>query len=82
MTTPIEQDIPGKCDHLREAWADAGRTGDPQVHVLVATRPGPDDLGQWADAGATDVIWGLPDQAETDVLAYLDKLAARVVDAG
>jgi probable F420-dependent oxidoreductase len=82
MTTPIEQDITAKCDHLRKAWANAGRTGEPQVHVLVAARPGPDDLRRWADAGATDVIWGLPDRPEPDVLAYLDKLAGRVVDAG
>ena len=82
MTTPIEQDIAVKCDHLRKAWADAGRTGEPQVHVLVVARPGPDDLRRWADAGATDVIWGLPDKPVPDVLAYLDKLAARVVSAG
>jgi probable F420-dependent oxidoreductase len=82
MTTPIEQDITTKCDRLRKAWADAGRTGEPQVHVLVAARPGPDDLRRWADAGATDVIWGLPDKPEPDVLAYLDKLAGRVVDPG
>ncbi|MFL6001737.1 MAG: LLM class F420-dependent oxidoreductase [Nocardioides sp.] len=82
MTTPIEQDITAKCDDLRKAWADAGRTGEPQIHVLVVARPGADDLPRWADAGATDVIWGLPDKPEPDVLAYLDKLAGRVVSAG
>jgi probable F420-dependent oxidoreductase len=82
MTTPIEQDITAKCDHLRKAWADAGRTGQPQVHVLVVARPDPDDLHRWADAGATDVIWGLPDKPQPEVLAYLDKLAGRVVNPG
>lgn len=82
MTTPVEQDIAAKCDDLRKAWADAGRTGEPQVHVLVASRPGPDDLRRWADAGATDVIWGVPDQPEAEVLAYLDRLAGRVLRPG
>jgi probable F420-dependent oxidoreductase len=78
MTTPTEQDITAKCDDLRKAWADAGRPGQPQVHVLVASRPGPDDLRLWADARASDVIWGLPDKPEPEVLAYLDRLAGRL----
>ena len=78
MTTPVEQDVAAKCDDLRAAWAEAGREGAPQVHVLVAVRPGPDDLATWAQAGATDVIWGLPDKSEDEVLSYLDRLAARL----
>ena len=78
MTTPVEQDISAKCDDLRKAWVDAGRSGEPQIHVLVAARPGPDDLRLWAEAGATDVIWGLPDKPEPEVLVYLDKLADRL----
>jgi probable F420-dependent oxidoreductase len=78
MTTPTEHDITAKCDDLRKAWADAGRPGEPQVHVLVASRPGPDDLRMWADAGTTDVIWGLPDKPAPEVLAYLDRLAGRL----
>jgi probable F420-dependent oxidoreductase len=82
MTTPTEQEIHVKCDDLRKAWADAGRTGQPQVHVLVASRPEPDALSRWADAGATDVIWGLPDKPEPEVLAHLDRLAGRVLTSG
>ena len=44
----------------------------------MVARPGPDDLRRWADAGATDIIWGLPDRPEPEVLAYLDRLAERV----
>lgn len=78
MTTPVEQDITGKADALRAAWAEAGRSGSPDLHVLVATRPSPDDLASWAAAGATELIWGVPDAGPEVVEAYLDKLAGRL----
>ncbi|MDP3893534.1 LLM class F420-dependent oxidoreductase [Nocardioides sp.] len=78
MTTPIEQDIPGKAAALHRAWEEAGRSGAPDIRVLIAMKPSPDDLAAWADAGATELIWGLPDKPEDEVLAYLDRLAARV----
>ena len=78
MTTPVEQDVAAKCDDLRAAWSEAGREGAPQVHVLVAVRPGPDDLASWEQAGATDIIWGLPDKSEDEVLSHLDRLADRL----
>ncbi len=77
MTTPVEQGIGDKADALRAAWKDAGRTGDPEIHVLIATRPSPEDLESWAAAGATDLIWGVPDKSADEVVAYLDRLAAR-----
>ena len=65
MTTPIEQDITGKADALRKAWADAGRDGRrPTIHVLIAARPSPEDLAAWAEAGATELIWGVPDKSD------------------
>ncbi|MCW2814469.1 MAG: luciferase family protein [Nocardioides sp.] len=77
MTTPVEQGIGDKADALRAAWKDAGRTGDPEIHVLIATRPSPEDLESWAAAGATDLIWGVPDKSADEVVSYLDRLAAR-----
>ena len=79
MTTPIEQDITEKAISLRKAWAEAGRAGDPAIHVLIASKPSPDDLASWAEAGATELIWGVPDKSEDEVLAYLDRLASRVI---
>jgi hypothetical protein len=79
MTTPIEQDITDKAVALRKAWADAGRPGEPDIHVLIAARPSPEDLAAWADAGATELIWGVPDKPEPEILSYLDKLAGRVI---
>ncbi len=78
MTTPVEHDIPVKARALGEAWADAGRSGSPQIHVLIASRPSPEDLASWAEAGATDLVWGVPDKPPAEVLTYLDKLATRL----
>lgn len=78
MTTPVEQGIGEKSDALRAAWAAAGRTGEPEIHVLIATRPTPEQLSEWADAGATDLIWGVPDKSADEVVAYLDRLAGRI----
>jgi probable F420-dependent oxidoreductase len=78
MTTPIEQDIAGKCDQLRKAWADAGRTGRPQVHVLATVKPTPELLAGWRAAEVTDVIWGLPDKPADEVVAFLGRHAARL----
>ncbi len=78
MTTPIEEGIGDKTTGLRKAWADAGRSGDPEVHVLVAKKPTPDDLAEWAGAGATELVWGVPDADEAEVIGYLDRLAGRL----
>lgn len=78
MTTPRTTDVPGRVAALREAWARQGRDGQPLVHVLVARRPTPEDRAAWAECGVDELIWGVPDADEAGVLAYLDKLAARL----
>ena len=78
MTTPNEQDISGKAAALRQAWAAENRPGTPDIRVLVATKPSPDDLATWAAAGATELLWGLPDAPAGPVEAYLDRLAGRI----
>lgn len=78
MTTPRTDDVPGRVAALRSAWVEVGREGVPQVHVLVARRLEPGEVETWAEAGVTDVIWGVPDAEESVVLASLDKLAGRV----
>ena len=78
MTTPGEQDIGGKAAALRQAWAAESRPGRPDVRVLVAAKPSPGDLATWAAAGATELLWGLPDAPREVVERYLDRLADRV----
>jgi probable F420-dependent oxidoreductase len=79
MTTPIEQNVGGKIAQLREAWAEAGRPGSPAVHVLVAAKPTSDDFVAWGEAGVTELIWGAPDRPTEQVVAYLDRLAERLM---
>lgn len=78
MTTPTETDIAAKADLLRKEWADAGRAGEPDIRILVAKRPTPEDLADWSAAGASEFIWGVPDADEATVLTHLDKTAARL----
>ncbi|HJQ04541.1 MAG TPA: LLM class F420-dependent oxidoreductase [Nocardioides sp.] len=78
MTTPTTSDVAANADLLRKAWADAGRAGDPDVRILVAKKPTPEDFADWTAAQATELIWGVPDADEPTVLAYLDKLSARL----
>jgi probable F420-dependent oxidoreductase len=78
MTTPTQSDISGQIEALKKAWADAGRAGAPEIRILIAFKPNPEDLMAWAEAGATELIWGVPDKAEAEVLGSLDRLAGRL----
>jgi probable F420-dependent oxidoreductase len=82
MTTPTQSDISGQIEALKKAWADGGRAGAPEIRILIAFKPNPEDLMAWAEAGATELIWGVPDKAEAEVLASLDRLAGRLGIAG
>ena len=82
MTTPTQSDISGQIEALKKAWADAGRDGAPEIRILIAFKPDPDDLMAWAEAGATELIWGVPDKAEDEVLGSLDRLAGRLGISG
>ena len=78
MTTPTQTGIGQQIEALKAAWAEAGRDGSPEVRILIASRPDPADLAAWAEAGATELIWGVPDKAPDEVLASLDRLAGRL----
>ena len=77
-------DHPRRAGHRRQGGRPAaglgGRepAGAPDIRVLIAARPTPDDLAAWSAAGAAELIWGLPDAPEEKVEAYLDRLAARL----
>jgi probable F420-dependent oxidoreductase len=78
MTTPIETDIAARATALREAWQVAGRSGSPEIAVLIAAKPGPDDISTWEAAGATELIWGLPDKSADEVEAFITRHGARL----
>jgi probable F420-dependent oxidoreductase len=77
LTTPGETDLDGKIALLHKAWHDAGRDGVPQVRVL-AGKPDPAVLAHWAEAGVTDVAFGMPDRAADEVIGYLGRLAGKL----
>ena len=39
---------------MRQAWADAGRPGHPDIRVLVTARPSADDFATWEAIGLRD----------------------------
>src|SRR3954447_14519518 len=51
MTTPIETAVAGRAAARREAGEAAGRDGRPQIAVLIAMKPTPDDFAAWESAG-------------------------------
>jgi probable F420-dependent oxidoreductase len=78
MTTPTQADISANIEALKKAWADAGRDGAPDIRILIAFKPNPDDLAAWAEQGATELIWGVPDKSADEVVASLDRMATRL----
>jgi probable F420-dependent oxidoreductase len=78
ITTPGEQDITAKARALHEAWEQAGRSGRPEIAALAAVRPSPEVIDEWERAGVTEIIWGLPDKPEDEVVAFLGRHAERL----
>lgn len=82
ITTPGETDITDRLALLQQIWAEVGRPGAPRV-VALDIKPDAGRLADWAAAGVTDVLYGLPDKPEDQVRAYLERLAAKLaVPAG
>ncbi|MFR9731577.1 LLM class F420-dependent oxidoreductase [Saccharopolyspora sp. MS10] len=78
ITTPADTDVPLDAQRLREAWAAAGRPGEPAIHVLATRKPTPALLSQWADCGVAEAIWGLPDKPADEVEEFIARHAARL----
>jgi probable F420-dependent oxidoreductase len=77
LTTPVEQDVEDKVQLLGKAWADAGRAGSPEV-VVLAGKPDPDQIARWEQVGVTEAVFGMPDREPDEVVAYLERLAAKL----
>lgn len=78
MTTPREDDVPGKIKWLNDVWADAGRAGAPQIHHLAVQKPTPELIAEWSAIGVTDLMWPMPDKEPDIVVSYLDRVAERI----
>jgi hypothetical protein len=46
--------------------------------VALDFKPDPDKLARWAELGVTEVLFGLPDKAEAEVGAYVERLAGKL----
>lgn len=79
ITTPGESDIADRVRMLHKIWRESGRTGLPRI-VVLEFKPDRDRLAQWRELGVTDVLYGLPDKPEPEVLAYLDRLRGKLSD--
>lgn len=77
ITTPIETDIDDRVKMLQDKWAAAGREGAPQIVVLDG-KPDVEKLARWRDLGVSEVVYGMPDKSEGEVLAYLDRLSGKL----
>ncbi|UGT64526.1 LLM class F420-dependent oxidoreductase [Nocardia asteroides] len=77
ITTPGETDVTDRLALLHRIWDEAGREGRPRV-VALDFKPDADRLTDWAAAGVTDVLYGLPDKPEPEVRAYLERLAGKL----
>jgi probable F420-dependent oxidoreductase len=78
MTTPTQTDISGQIEALKKAWSEAGRDGAPDIRILIAFKPDPEDLLAWTEQGATELIWGVPDKSPDEVIGSLDRMATRL----
>lgn len=72
ITTPRDDDLSGPMKLLTRIWEEHGRVGRPEV-VLLGPRPDAAKIDAWHDMGVTEVMYGLPDKGEADVLSYIER---------
>ena len=77
ITTPRDREIDDQVRMLQQKWCESGRPGEPRI-VALDGRPDPERLAGWEELGVTDVLYGTPDRSADEVLAYLDRLAAKL----
>jgi probable F420-dependent oxidoreductase len=72
ITTPLEGDVAEPIGLLQGMWRDAGRDGEPEV-VVLAAKPDEEQLANWQKLGVTEVMFGLPDRTEDEVVGFLER---------
>jgi probable F420-dependent oxidoreductase len=77
ITTPYETDLDDQISLLNKHWAEAGRVGQPYV-VALGGRADPPRVEHLASLGVDEVVIGLPDKEEPEVLAFIAKMGARL----
>jgi probable F420-dependent oxidoreductase len=77
ITTPYENDIDDQVTLLHKHWADAGRSGSPYI-VALGGRADPERIAHLESIGVDEIVIGLPDKDEDEVLAFIAKMGARL----
>ncbi len=77
ISTPGEQNIDDNVLLLHKMWRNAGREGSPRI-VVLDFKPDADKLAHWHEIGVSEVVYGMPDRSEAEVVAYLERLAAKL----
>jgi len=77
ITTPYENDIDDQVTLLNKHWADAGRSGAPYI-VALGGRADPERVAHLESIGVDEIVIGLPDKDEDEVLAFIAKMGARL----
>ena len=77
ITTPRDENVGASIELLRKVWSDAGRAGEPLIHVLEP-RPSEERLATWQELGVDEVMLGLPDAGADDVVSFIERRAAKV----
>lgn len=77
ITTPYEADIEDQVHQLNNHWTKANRDGKPYI-VALGGRADPERVDRLAALGVDEVVIGVPDKTEEDVLAFIAKMGARL----
>lgn len=77
ITTPYENDIDEQVKLLNRYWSEAGREGKPYI-VALGGRADPERVDHLASLGVDEVVIGVPNKDEDEVLAFIAKMGTRL----
>lgn len=77
ITRPYESDLASELRLLNKHWSEAGREGKPYV-VALGGRADTERVDRLASLGVDEVVIGLPDKDEAEVLAFIAKMGTRL----
>lgn len=77
ISTPRETDITASVEMLHRMWEEAGRAGRPEI-VVLGPRPDEETVRAYEKLGVTEMMVGLPDRSEPEVLDYIARRGAQI----
>lgn len=77
ITTPYETDVDDKIHLLNKYWSEAGRDGKPYI-VVLGGRADPERVEHLSALGVDELVIGVPDKEQDEVIAFVAKMGARL----